>query len=439
MRIERTLRELYHSDPERADAAVFGRRAGPSRRGFLRGAGLTAMGAAVGGPIVFAASMPAGLIPAALAQQAKRARRLQLPGKDPNLILLSERPLVAETPEALLDDDTTPTSRFFIRNNGEPPEASRQPDAWKITIDGEVNKPLELTLGELKTKVRPVTRRLLLECGGNGRSFFIPHAEGEPWANGGAGCAEWTGARVADVIRAAGPKPMASFSAHYGADVHPSGNPTQTVLSRGVPIRKLMDESNLIAWEMNGKPLEPMHGFPVRLIIPGWPGSLACKWLTRIWLRDKVHDGVGMGGTSYRVPIKPMLPGSTASDKNFADLESMPVRAIITSPADSTRLSANTREIRLRGAAWAGDYAVRSVDVSMDFGASWQRASLSPPKNRYDWQRWTAPLRLPSDGYFEIWSRATDARGIMQPHVAGNWNPQGYGANPMHRIAILVG
>src|SRR5262245_58226826 len=122
MRIERTLRELYLSDPERADAVVFGRRAGPSRRGFLRGIGLTAMGAAVGGPIVFPQTMPAGLIPAALAQEGKRARRLQWPGKDPNLILLSENPLVAETPEALLDDDTTPTSRFFIRNNGNPPE-----------------------------------------------------------------------------------------------------------------------------------------------------------------------------------------------------------------------------------------------------------------------------------------------------------------------------
>jgi hypothetical protein len=117
----------------------------------------------------------------------------------------------------------------------------------------------------------------------------------------------------------------------------------------------------------------------------------------------------------------------------------MPVRAIITSPADGTRLSASVRELKLRGAAWAGDYAVRSVDISMDFGASWQRTSLSPPKNRYDWQRWTATLRLPSEGYYELWSRATDQRGIMQPHVAGNWNPQGFGANPMHRIAILVG
>ena len=438
-RIERTVLELYGHDPERADAIVFGRRTGPSRRGFLREAGLAAMGAAVGGPIVLAAAMPAGLIPAALAQQGKRARRLQLPGKDPNLILLSERPLVAETPEALLDDETTPTSRFFIRNNGEPPEPTKEGDAWKITIDGEVNKPLRLTLGELKAKARPVLRRILLECGGNGRSFLIPQTPGEPWGNGGAGCAEWRGARLADLIRAADPKPSAIFSGHYGADRPLLGDLAASPLSRGVPMRKLMDENNLIVWEMNGKPLAPEHGFPVRLIIPGWPGSLACKWLTRIWLRDKVHDGEGMGGTSYRVPVKPMLPGSTANEGNFVDLESMPVRAIITSPADGTRLSASVRELKLRGAAWAGDFAVRSVDISMDFGASWQRTSLSPPKNRYDWQRWTATLRLPSEGYYELWSRATDQRGIMQPHVAGNWNPQGFGANPMHRIAILVG
>jgi hypothetical protein len=90
--------------------------------------------------------------------------------------------------------------------------------------------------------------------------------------------------------------------------------------------------------------------------------------------------------------------------------------------------------LNLRGAAWAGDYTVRAVDVSIDFGASWQRANVNQPKNRYDWQRWTATLQLPSEGYYEMWSRATDSRGIMQPHVAGNWNPPGYGANPMHRI-----
>src|SRR5213078_1847720 len=388
----------------------------------LGGSGLAAMSAAVGGVIPLAEQMPGGLISAALAQPAppsaaKGPQYLNFPGKSDKLVVLGERPLVAETPEQLLDDDTTPTDKFFIRNNGQIPEAASAPEAWKIVIDGEVNQKLELTLGELKAKFKPVTRRLVLECGGNGRSFFIPQARGNQWTNGGAGCAEWTGARLADVIRAAGPKASAIFSGHYGADPHLSGDPTKSALSRGVPIKKLMDESNLIVWEMNGKPLEPIHGFPVRLIIPGWPGSVSAKWLSRIWLRDKPHDGRGMGGTSYRLAVKPMLPGSKVDEKNFTDLESMPVRAIITKPANGTRLGASIRELNLRGAAWAGDNTVRAVDVSLDFGASWQRANVNQPKNRYDWQRWTATLKLPSEGYYEIWSRATDSRGIMQPHV----------------------
>ena len=156
-------------------------------------------------------------------------------------------------------------------------------------------------------------------------------------------------------------------------------------------------------------------------------------------MRDKVHDGAGMGGTSYRVTIKPMIPGGKTDESNFRDLESMPVRSIITSPANGTKLANNVRELNLRGAAWGGDIAVRRVDVSVDYGASWRPAQLQRAKNRYDWRRWTATVRVPSEGYYEIWTRATDQRGAMQPHVAGNWNPQGYGANPMHRIAVLIG
>jgi hypothetical protein len=95
--------------------------------------------------------------------------------------------------------------------------------------------------------------------------------------------------------------------------------------------------------------------------------------------------------------------------------------------------------VRLRGAAWAGDLEVRRVDLSLDFGATWRQAALVAPRNRYDWRRWTATLKLPSDGYYEVWARATDSANKTQPHVAGNWNPQGYGGNPMHRIAVLVG
>jgi DMSO/TMAO reductase YedYZ molybdopterin-dependent catalytic subunit len=447
--VERSLHELYDDDPERADAVVFGRRTGLNRRGFLGTAGLAALGAAVGGAIPFARTMPAGLVPAALAQQAPPAAPAQpaakgpvylnFPGKNDKLVVIGERPLVAETPEPLLDDDTTPIEKFYIRNNGQIPEATAQPDAWKLVIDGEVNQKLELTLGQLKSRFQPVTRRMVLECGGNGRSFFTPQARGNQWTNGGIGCAEWTGVRVADVLKAAGVKPSAVFSGHYGADPHLSGDATKQALSRGVPIAKLMNENNLIVWAMNGQPLPPIHGFPVRLVIPGWPGSVSSKWLTRIWVRDKVHDGQGMGGFSYRVAIKPMVPGDRPDPNNFKDLESMPVRSIVTGPANGTKLAAGTREVGLRGASWAGDHTVKQVDLSIDFGATWRPARLAAQKNPYDWQRWTASVRLPSDGYYEIWSRATDSRGVAQPHVAGSWNPQGYGANPMHRIAVLVG
>ena len=453
-RMERSVDELYANDPERADAVAFGRKTDVSRRGFLGGAGLGAMTAAVGGSIVYHGSMPAGLIPAALAQDPKPAappapaasaapaapKRFDFPGKDPGLSLLGDRPLVAETPEHLLDDDTTPIAKFFIRNNGTTPKpVDGTGDAWKLKIDGEVSTPLELTLGELKAKFKAVTLRTVLECGGNGRSFFTPQARGNQWTNGGAGCAEWTGVPLADVLKAAGLKPSAVYTGHYGADVHLSGDPKRDVLSRGVPVRKAMQPQSLLVWAMNGKPLENIHGGPLRLVIPGWPGSVSHKWLTRIWVRDKEHDGAGMAGTSYRVAIKPMVPGGKADDSNFKILESMPVRSIITNPMNGTKLAAGTRTLALRGAAWAGDVEVARVDVSTDFGATWARASMTRARNRFDWRRWTATVKLPLDGYYEIWTRATDSRGMMQPHIAGNWNPQGYGGNPMHRVAVLVG
>jgi DMSO/TMAO reductase YedYZ molybdopterin-dependent catalytic subunit len=447
-RIERSLDELYADDAERADAEVLARRSGASRRGFLNGAGLAAMGAAVGGAIPFAANMPAGLIPAALAQGAppaggpaapKGPQPLNFPGKNPGLVVLGDRPLVAETPEQLLDDDTTPTEKFFIRNNGQIPEPTQNADAWKIAVDGDVNTKLDLTLGEVKSRFPQKTYRMVLECGGNGRSFFTPQARGNQWTNGGAGCAEWTGVALADVLKAAGLKDTAKYTAHYGADPHLSGDTSKESLSRGMPIPKAMEEHSLIVFAMNGQPLPNIHGGPVRLVIPGWPGSLSHKWLTRISIRDREHDGQGMTGTSYRVAIQPMVPGGKADDKNFRILESMPVRSIVSSPANGTRLPAGTRTVALRGAAWAGDLTVAKVDVSTDFGATWTPAQTRAPKNRYDWQRWTADIKLPSDGYYEIWARATDSNGHMQPHVAGSWNPQGYGGNQMHRVAILVG
>jgi DMSO/TMAO reductase YedYZ molybdopterin-dependent catalytic subunit len=280
---------------------------------------------------------------------------------------------------------------------------------------------------------------MVLECGGNGRSFFSPKASGNQWTNGGAGCAEWTGVRLADVLKTAGVKPTGIYTAHYAADLHLSGDASKPTLSRGVRMAKAMDPDSMIVWAMNGQPLPNIHGGPVRLMIPGWAGSASQKWLTRIVIRDKEHDGPGMTGTSYRLTIKPMVPGTKADPKNFKILESMPVRSIITSPGNGTKLPAGTRDVKLRGASWAGDFTVRRVDVSTDYGVTWQPTKIEKAKNRYDWQRWTASVKLPRDGYYEIWARAMDSRGQMQPHVAPNWNPSGYGGNPMHRVAVLIG
>ena len=447
--LKRSLKEPATLDANRPGMLALTGKSGPSRRGLLEQAGLAAIGAAVG---TAAADWPQGFMPAARAQGApavtppppsaapKGPVSLDFPGKDKALVVLGDRPLVAETPEHLLDDDTTPITRFFIRNNGLVPDAVKEADKWTLTIDGEVNNKIEIALGDLKTKFRQQKLRMVLECGGNGRSNFQPQARGNQWTNGGVGCAEWTGVRLADVLKAAGLKTSAAFTGHYGADPHLSGAAGQIALSRGMPIAKALEPHTLVAFAMNGEALPNIHGGPLRLIVPGWPGSLSQKWLTRIWVRDREHDGQGMGGTSYRVPTVPVVPGSNVDGKtNFRNLESMPVRAIISSPANGAKLAAATREVALRGAAWAGDYSVKQVDVSTDFGATWARMTLAAPKNRYDWRRWTGAVKLPSDGYFEIWARATDSRGVMQPHSPANWNPQGYGGNAMQRVALLVG
>jgi DMSO/TMAO reductase YedYZ molybdopterin-dependent catalytic subunit len=363
----------------------------------------------------------------------------EMSGKDERLSLLAQEPLVAETPASLLDRDTTPASAFFVRNNGLVPPPATDPGRWTFSVDGEVERPLRLALAELKTRFAVKTFRMVLECGGNGRSFFDPQPPGNPWTQGGVGCAEWTGVSLRDVLREAGLKPSAVYTGHYGADPPVSGAPDQPPISRGMPIAKALEEHTLLAWGMNGEPLPFLHGGPLRLIVPGWPGSLSQKWLKRIWIRDREHDGPGMTGTSYRIPARPVRPGTAPEGVEFRVLESMPVRSLVTFPADGAHRPAGTRTIEVRGAAWAGDLAVSRVEISADYGSTWTEAALGVVRNRYDWTRWTATLDLPTDGYYEIWARATDSQGRAQPFQAANWNPQGYGCNAIRPVSVTIG
>lgn len=435
---ERGLHELYADDPERADALVFDRRTGATRRGFLGGSGLATMTAMIGAPIAFAEFMPGGFVPQAFAQAAKEPKLLKMDGKA-ELVVLGDRPLVAETPAHMLDDDVTPTEKFYIRNNGQTPEAAKDADAWEITVDGEVTKPLKITVGELKKRFKKVTYVLQLECGGNGRSAFDPPARGNQWTVGGVGCARWGGVALADVLKAAGLKPSAKYTAHYGADLHLSGDPNTPPLSRGVRLAKAMDPHTILAFEMNGKPLPNIHGGPVRLLVPGWAGSASHKWLKRIWVRDKEHDGPGMKPPAYSTPTVPGVPGDPKFDvSKMKILESMPVRSVITNVKDGQKFPAKTREIALRGHAWAGDHTVVAVQVSADYGQHWLSADVKAPVNRFAWQTWTHKLRLPTEGYYELWVKAIDSSGKSQAHTAQFWNPQGYGANVFHRVRVLI-
>jgi DMSO/TMAO reductase YedYZ molybdopterin-dependent catalytic subunit len=427
-RAEKGLFELYRTDPDKADRVLFGRETHADRRGFLKGAGLATMGAMVGATIPFHRNIPANFIPVALAGKET------VEGKD-GLKVFNDRPLNAETLAHYLDDPITPTKNHFIRNNGIPPE-NTSPDGWKVTIDGLVDKPMTLTIDELKKKFDVVTMALTIECGGNGRGFFNPPASGNQWTYGAVGCSEWTGVRLADVLKAAGLKKDAIYTAHVGADTHLSGKEGKLPISRGVPIEKAMNENNLIAFAQNGAAIHPMNGAPVRLVIPGWPGSFSQKWLTRVWLREKVHDGPKMTGSAYRLPPRPVAPGTKVSSKTMVLIEAMPVKSLITNPA--TGLKTSDKKIEVRGHAWAGDRAVNDVHVSIDFGATWIEAKLDDPVNPYAWQNWKAEVEFPQIGYYEIWARATDSKGVSQPFAIA-WNPKGYLNNSMHRVAVTVG
>jgi sulfite oxidase len=437
-RSERTPRkigitELYARDPIEADRLVWGRESDPvTRRGFLKSSAVLFMGSVLGARIVHAQQMPAGLIPAGIYLNKDGT----LVGKHRDLVVLTDKPINAETPPHLLNDRITPAESMFVRNNGLPPPAI-DVATWTLTIDGEsVKAPKTYRLAELKQRFRHHTYQLVIECAGNGRSEYSPPTSGNQWTTGAVSCAEWTGVRLKDVLDDVGLKENAVYIGYYGADVHLSGDEQKVVISRGVPVAKAMEDETLLAWAMNGADIPLLHGHPLRLVIGGWPGSVSGKWLRKIVVRDREHDGEKMI-QEYRLPRQPIAPGANVAQEDMRIIESMPVKSLITSPKSGGMLRPG-RPLQVEGKAWAGDLAVAAVHVSHDFGATWQKAELDRPANRLAWQAWRSTLHLPQPGYYEIWARATDTEGRSQPMVVPGWNPKGYNNNACHRIAIKV-
>lgn len=409
-----------------------------SRRNLLKwGAGSAAL--MLGAEVPFLANLPEGLLPIALAGEGE----IMLDGDEliaarPDMTVLNRRPINMEATAHILDDAITPASSLFVRNNGMLPDYDEHPaESWTLTIDGEVDTPLTLTIADLKRDFEVVKKRLWIECGGNGRKYYEPGASGNQWSLGAIGCPEWTGVRLKDVLAKAGVKDGAVYTAHHSIDAHLSGDPEKVPISRGVPIDKAMGDENLIVFEMNGEALPVLNGYPLRLMVPGWPGSCSQKWLKRIQIRDKVHDGTKMTSTAYRMPAYPVSPGTEVPKEDMEIIHEMPVKSLVTFPITGSR-TARGKSFEVRGHAWSGQGDVSKMQVSTDFGATWQDATLDAPANKFAWQQWRAEITLDEAGYYEVWARATDHTGVAQPNVVPGWNPKGYLNNMQHRIAVFA-
>lgn len=403
------------------------------RRKFIKKASLSALTALIGTEIVFGNQIPVGYT--LLAMQDPDPFKMF--DKDKEMVVLNDTPWNIEARAHLLDEKVTSNKYMFIRNNGIIPQ-DIDVNNWTLTIDGEgVAQSKIYTLKELQTKFKQYTYQLTLECGGNGRSEFNPPAKGNQWTVGAVSCAKWTGVRLRDILEDTGLKDNAVYIGYHGADTHLSGDRGKEPISRGVSIDKALQDETLLAFKMNGNDIPLVHGFPLRLIASGWPASVSGKWIQRISIRDKIHDGPKMEGSSYRIPCKPVAPGAVVKDEDMCIIESMPVKSIITYPKSGAIINEG-QKLNIRGHAWAGESEVYKMEYSIDFGATWELCSLQGPVNRFAWQHFDAKIDFPGSGYYEIWAKATDTKGISQPMLVPGWNPKGYLNNACHRIAIKV-
>ena len=357
--------------------------------------------------------------------------REAIPGKE-KLIVRSVRPEDLETPVGLLNTWITPNDLFYVRHHTYPALIDEQgAKDWKITVDGEVERPLALTLDELK-KMPQATVTVTLECAGNGRAFFDPPVAGIQWEKGAVGTARWTGVRLVDLLKKAGLKPAGKYVVLEGAD-KPVGKMPDFI--RNVPLAKALDPDTILAYQMNGAPLPQLHGFPLRAVIPGWEGAYAVKWLNQIHVADREHDGFFVK-TAYRFPNKRIAPGAAVDPKDMIPLTGLIVKTLINTPLEGAKLAPGN--IRVGGFAWAGESSITRVDLSIDNGSTWVSARLGKERERYAWQSFEHQFEITKPGSYLIMSRATDDQGRVQP-VAPNWNPSGYLWNVIERVRIDVG
>jgi DMSO/TMAO reductase YedYZ molybdopterin-dependent catalytic subunit len=334
------------------------------------------------------------------------------------LVVHRADPLNAETPLGMLPGGAVvPSDWFYIRNHFGIPALDAA--TCRLEVGGLAGQPLSLTLADLRS-MPSQTVEVTLECAGNGRSGMDPPAPGEQWGLGAVGAAAWTGVPLTEVLARAAPRAGVREVVFRGADRGPvEGRPGPVHFERSLPISGLGSAGALLAYAMNGQPLPAAHGYPLRLIVPGWYGVASVKWLTSIELTDRAFRG-HFQADRYHIGGEPLTLQA--------------VRSLITElrPGDP----AEPGEVMVCGLAWSGAAPITRVEVSLG-GQPWQQAALTDPRHPHGWYSWQLLARLEAPGSITVRARATDAAGRAQPSQPA-WNPLGYANNAVHHVQIAA-
>jgi DMSO/TMAO reductase YedYZ molybdopterin-dependent catalytic subunit len=325
--------------------------------------------------------------------------------------------------------DVTPPGLHYVLTHFDIPAVD--PATWRLEITGAVRTPLRLGIDDLRARPS-VTRRVVLECAGNGRARYHPRPVSQPWLVEAVGTAEWTGTPLVPLLQEAGISPAAVDVAFTGAD-HGIERGVEQDYARGLPLAEALRAEVLLVWAMNGAPLPPQHGAPLRLLVPGWYGMAQVKWLTRIDVLDRAFTGY-QNETAYRIAVDSDDPGEPVTR--------IRPRALIQPPGWPDYMTRErflrAGEVVLTGRAWSGRGPVTRVEVSTDGGAGWADAELVPadPGQPWAWRFWSMPWHA-RPGRVELLARATDATGDVQP-TEQRWNRQGMANNLVQRVPVTV-
>ena len=334
--------------------------------------------------------------------------------------VIREAPYNAETPEALLAHAVTPAASAYVRTNFGVPTLDA---AHAIRIGGAVHHPTRVAVDALRAMPQH-TVTATMECAGNDRLGMVPLPTGEPWRHGALSTLEWRGVPLADVLQHAGVADDARYVLITAADAGPRDDAAGEVrFARALPIVDALRRDTLLALEMNGAPLTPDHGAPVRLAVPGWYGMASVKWVTAIDVLREPFDGYFQRQRYVYDTAHGTTPVST-----------MRVKSIISSPRDGATIG---REVTVRGWAWSGDGAITRVEVAVDGGTLWRDATVGMASSPYAWTPWEYSVTFPRSGRFVLRVRASDSAGNTQPEAIV-WNRLGYGNNAVRHTIVLV-